>query len=193
MRYGLTQSSGPAEEPITLAEAKLHMRVQTDYTAEDDLIEMYIAAARVVCENITHRQFVTATWAMTMDAFPEVIYLPRPSGISVTSLAYVDTDGSAQTLTDGTEFSTDFTTLVSTIVPFYDTTWPSTRVQKKAVTVTYTAGYGAAAAVPKHVKAAIQMVTADQYEHRLWAHELRVSENRTVMALLAPEIVLEVA
>ena len=194
--YGLTQTAAPAEEPVTTAVAKLHMRVSPDYDTEDDLIDIYIAAARVICENITHRQFVTATWAMTLRAFPtvsangsEVLYLPRPSGISVTSLAYVDTDGEDQTLVDGTDYSTDFTTLVSTISPFYNTTWPSTRDQKKAVTVTYTAGYGAASAVPGNIKAAILMVTADQYEHRMLAHELKVIENKTVMLLLGPAIV----
>ena len=47
----------PAEEPVSLAEARLHLRV--DFTDDDALITSLIAAARQAAETLTGRQFVT--------------------------------------------------------------------------------------------------------------------------------------
>ena len=179
---------------MTLAQAKAQSRIPTEQDAEDSMIEdIDIPAATAYCEHETHRQFITATFTMTLDAFPEVIYLPRPSGLTVTSVAYVDTDGDSQTLVVGTDYSTDFTTLISTIVPFFGTTWPSTRVQKAAVTVTYTAGFGAASAVPAELKKAILLATDDYFYHRTHSTELRLNENPALQRLLAKWAIKEAA
>ena len=58
----------PAVEPVTLAEAKLHLRV--DIADDDPLITTLIGAARVAAENICRRAFVTQQWTLFMDAFP---------------------------------------------------------------------------------------------------------------------------
>ena len=50
----------PAEEPVSLAEAKLHLRV--DIADDDALITALISAARQAAETITGRQIVTARW-----------------------------------------------------------------------------------------------------------------------------------
>lgn len=198
MRYGLSQSAAPAAEPITLAEARLHMRIQTDYTAEDSLIEdALIPAARQYCETVTGRQFITATWVMKMDEFPLVIWLPRPPAITVTSITYLDTAGDSQTVT-AANYTLDTYALKGRITEAYGEVWPSTQSVANAVTVTYTAGYGAAAtAVPETLKAAVLMVVADLYEHRLMQHELpgrmEIMDNPAVARLLAAETVLEAA
>jgi hypothetical protein len=61
-------NTAPAVEPVTLAEAKLHLRV--DFTDDDTLITMLIGAARVAAENICRRAFVTQKWDLYLDAFP---------------------------------------------------------------------------------------------------------------------------
>ncbi|WP_025917676.1 head-tail connector protein [Herminiimonas sp. CN] len=58
----------PAVEPVSLAEAKLHLRV--DFTDDDTLITMLIGAARVAAENICRRAFITQKWDLYLDAFP---------------------------------------------------------------------------------------------------------------------------
>lgn len=192
--YGLDKTTPPTTYPVTLAQAKAQSRIPTDRDAEDPMIEdIHIPAATAYCEHETHRQFITATFTMTLDEFPAVIYLPRPPGATVTSVAYVDTDGADQPLVDGTDYSTDFTTLVSTIMPFYNTTWPSTRAQKAAVTVIYTAGFGAASAVPAELKNAILLATEDYFIHRSHSTELRLQENMALKRLLAIWTVLEAA
>jgi hypothetical protein len=60
----------PAEEPITLAEAKLHLRRDTAFTADDSLITSLISAARRMCEAHVGQAFVTQTLAMHLDGFP---------------------------------------------------------------------------------------------------------------------------
>jgi len=93
---GLTQTVAPAIEPVTNAEARDHLRIST--VDDDILIGTYITAARQYIEGRTNRQFINATWSWTLEAFPNIFYVPRPKLSSVTSIAYLDTAGSSQTL-----------------------------------------------------------------------------------------------
>lgn len=187
---GLVQTAAPASEPITLTEAKLHLRVDT--SADDALITSLIEAARQAAESFCARQFVTATWQYTLDAFPEddTINLPRPPLQSVTTLKYVDTAGATQTLS-ASKYTVDTSKFVGRIVPAYGESWPSTYGHIEDVEVTYVAGYGAAAAVPEAIKAAIKLLVADMYEHREAGTEGRVESNPTVERLLWAYRVLE--
>jgi hypothetical protein len=58
----------PVIEPVTLAQAKQHLRV--DFPEDDTLISMYITAARQYCEKATGRAFYNQTWLRTLDFFP---------------------------------------------------------------------------------------------------------------------------
>lgn len=60
--------TGPIEEPVTLAEAKLHLRVDDNF--DDSLIDMLITSARLHAENVCRRAFVTQKWELYLDAFP---------------------------------------------------------------------------------------------------------------------------
>lgn len=191
MQYALTQTVAPTEEPVTRAEAKLHLKQDT--SDEDSLVDLYIVAAREYCETETARQFITATYTVKFDRFPTVIRLPLPPLGSVTTVAYVDTSGDSQTLTVTTDYVVDSNSLVARITPAYGTSWPSTRDQPNAVTVTYITGYGAASAVPYAAKAAVLMVVGDLYAHRSAGTELRVTRNPAVDSLLATISVKEAA
>jgi uncharacterized phiE125 gp8 family phage protein len=61
---------GPAVEPLSLDEAKLHLRV--DIVDDDELITVLIQAAREYCEEFCHRAFITQTWKLVLDHFPGV-------------------------------------------------------------------------------------------------------------------------
>ena len=58
----------PSEEPVSLWEAKLHLRV--DFDEDDMLIASLITAARQAAETLTGRQFTTARWKQVLDCFP---------------------------------------------------------------------------------------------------------------------------
>lgn len=180
---GLSQTVAPTEEPVSLADVKLHLRV--DGNEENVLIASLIAAAREFCESYTGLQFVTATWAYTLDAFPsqDIIRLPRPPLSSVTTVAYTDAAGDAQTMSSS-DYDVDTTSIEGRLALAYGASWPSTRDEIDAVTITYVAGYGNAQAVPDAAKSAIYMVVADLYEHRESRLEMRVYDNPTVTRLL---------
>ena len=60
--------TAPAAEPVLLADAKLHLRV--DHIADDDLITSLITAAREAAEHLTGRALITQTWERVLGAFP---------------------------------------------------------------------------------------------------------------------------
>jgi uncharacterized phiE125 gp8 family phage protein len=128
-------------EPITLAEAKLHLRV--DDTAEDSLITALISAARETCEDRIEGTVPVTGWRLTLDAFPDAIKLPRGPVASVESVKYIDDDGVEQTLSP-LDYLVDTASMQGYIVPAYGKAWPETRGQINAVTVEYTAGSAAA-------------------------------------------------
>src|SRR5205085_7972655 len=135
----LSLVSPPANEPVSLDEAKEHLRVTS--TDQDNLIRHLISAARIYCENKLGQPIVTQTWDLKLDGFPcDAIRVPRPPLQSVTSITYLDSGGSLQTLNPSTYLVLDSTTppasgpahtppLIGRIESAYGLTWPSTRYQ----------------------------------------------------------------
>lgn len=165
--FRLKQTSAPAAEPVTVAEAKLHCRV--DETADDALIGTLITAARLYCESFTRRAFVTQTWVAYMDAFPtqqDFIYLPKPPLASVTGITYYDTAGTLQTWAASNYIVDAQQTTPGRVSCAYNVSWPLTQPRSNAVTITFTAGYGAYTATPDSIKAAIKLLVGHWYENR---------------------------
>ena len=186
----------PSVEPVSLAEAKAHLRV--DVADDDLLIANLITAARMQAENLCRRAFVTQQYGLYLDSFPLYAYngvingyvpldqspsawmpmrnylvrfrggridLPFPSLVSVESVTYTDTNGVLQTLpTD--QYLVDNISEPGCITPAPNTYWPNTQNRVNAVKISYTSGYGNAAAVPAGVKAWILLRAAALYENR---------------------------
>lgn len=151
-------------EPLSLAQAKQHLRVTSD--DESTLIQALIVTAREQAEAYTGRRFLTQTWDYFLDAFPcAVIVVPNPPLQSVTSLKYFDTAGVEQTLS-ASKYLVDSSSLSGRIAPAYGETWPCTREQLNAVTVRLVCGYGNAAKVPFSIAAAMLLTIGELYEHR---------------------------
>lgn len=154
----------PATEPVTLAEAKAHLRVTE--SAEDALITAMITAARERCEHVLCRALIHQTWELTLDAFPEAIRLDYPPLSSVTSVQYVDPDGNLQNWSS-LEYYVDKAAEPGYVVPGYGSEWPAIRDQANAVIVRYVAGYGAAAsAVPQAIRNWLLLAVGTLYETR---------------------------
>lgn len=136
-------------EPISLAEAKLWLRV--DQSDEDTLIGSLITSVRKAAEHEMQRTLITTTWELVVDAFPAALRLEMPKVLSVVSVKYIDTAGVEQTLSQA-DYLVDMDSEPGYVVPAYGKAWPSTRAQINAVRVRYTAGYGAAATdVPQSI------------------------------------------
>lgn len=185
-RLVLKQTVAPAAEPVTLTEAKAHIRV--DITDDDALITSLIVAAREHVESLTRTQFMPATWRLSLDGFPPAyrlrgafyrqepegtdIILPRPPLTAVSSIKYYDTSGVLQTAsTDLYAAQTDETPGRVTLK--YGQIWPDAQDIANAVQVLYTAGYSTGSdatvsrsAVPQSIKQAIFLLVGHWYENR---------------------------
>lgn len=178
--------TAPSTLPVSLAEAKLHLRI--DAADEDALVTALISAATQGAEQETGRAIMPQTWAVTLDAFPEAIELMRTPVQSVTSVKYFDEAGVQQTL-PGSLYSLDNSEDAgfAYVVPAYDTDWPDTRDQVNAVEVIYTAGYADAAAVPEIIKAWIKLRVGALFENReAWTLGKSIEPNPFVDRLLDP-------
>lgn len=158
----ITPASAP---PVTLAEAKLHLRV--DVADDDALISALLMAATEQAEHQTGRAVMAQTWELTLDAFPDALELTRIPVQSVASVIYADSTGADQTLT-GSAYALDNAddNGPAFVVPAYGTTWPATRDQINAVRVRYVAGYASAADVPESFKSWIKLMVGAMYENR---------------------------
>jgi len=157
----------PAAEPVTLAEAKAHLRVDSDH--EDALITSIIQTARQKAETITHSALITQTWAEIADQFPDgngKIELTLPPVQSIVSIVYRDTEGVDQTLPPESYQLARYV-MPQYVVPAAGYTWPTIPGGLEAVRVTFVCGYGATgAAVPPNVKTWMLLQIGAIYENR---------------------------
>lgn len=173
--------TGPAIDPVSLTDAKAHLRVTNN--SEDAVIGGKLKAARRWCEHHCRRGFITQTLRLRFDSFPELIRLPYGACASITSITYVDEDGVTQTLASG-RYQSDLDGMPARVGPAYGYNWPATRAQMNAVAVTYVVG---AATADDDVKAAVLMVLADLYENREASIiAATYAPNPAVLSLLSP-------
>lgn len=154
----------PASEPVTLAEAKAHLRLEG--TDEDSYVEVLIQAARQHAEAVCWRGVVTQTWEAVLECFPsgDALLLPGGNLASITSVSYTDGDGDAQTMS-AADYEADTVSAPGRLVLAYDATWPSARSQWDAVRVRYVVGWDVAD-VPAPIKQALLLLVSQMYEHR---------------------------
>jgi uncharacterized phiE125 gp8 family phage protein len=164
----------PTVEPVSLADMKLHLRV--DCTADDDLITSLIVAARQWCEDYEHRAYITQTITAKLDYLPSQIILPKPRLQSVTSITYTDTAEAVQTL-NSSLYDVDTYREPGQVTRGYNENYPSVLTTVNSVTIVYVAGYGDAATdVPDKTISAIKLLCAHLYEHRMAVSDLSLEE-----------------
>lgn len=164
--HSLTVSTPPEEEPVSLAEVKLHLHMETDFADEDSKLNRLIAAAREMVEKDCERALMPQTLTLKLDCFPSIIELRRcPVGDSEDiEIEYVDSDGDTQTL-DPEDYRVDATSEPGRIASAYGTYWPTTQPVSGAVTVTFPAGYADADAVPAMAVQAICLLVGHWYRN----------------------------
>lgn len=159
----LKRITAPTVEPVSLLEAKAFLSVETD--DDNVLITSFIVSAREQAEEITRRALITQTWELVLDRLPLSIIIPLPCLQSVTSIKYIDENGTEQTLSSSL-YQVDIDSEPGRIVPAYGCTWPGTRNQINAVRVRYVCGYGLAVAVPQKIKEFIIANVTAKYDGR---------------------------
>lgn len=167
MFTGRTLVSAPAVEPVSLTEAKLHLR--EDGSAQDSLIEdVLIPAARQWVEDRQWRSLITQTWDFTFDRFPSTkrLDLPLPPLQSVTSVSYYDSDNASQTYASA-NYVVDASRTPGMIYLLEGSTWPDTYERPSAVTVRAVCGYGDAGTdVPIKMRQAMYLLIGHWYANR---------------------------
>lgn len=165
--HSLKLTTGPATEPVSLSEAKLHCRREDDFTAEDDLFTELIKAARELVETDTERAFIEQTWTLTLDRFPDVIELRKCPIFDAADveITYLDSDGDSQTLSTD-DYRVDASSEPGRIATAYGVAWPLTYNVTNAITVEFTAGYADSSLVPSIAKQAIKLLVGHWYRNR---------------------------
>ena len=162
----LVLTSPPAVEPVSLSEAKAHMRV--DGTEEDALITALILAARQHLETWLARALITQSWRLALDAWPSssAVDLPLSPLQSVDAVETYDADNVA-TPVPVSEYFVDIFSEPPRVVRTSGDAWPVPGRPANGVEVRFTAGYGDAASdVPQPLRQALHLLIAHWFERR---------------------------
>lgn len=170
MNLALELVTGPEWEPITLAQAKRHLRMFDSDTSEDDDITALIEGARQFVENYTGRVLVDQTWRLTVEPDDTVteIYLRKSPVLAIVSMVSVDTAGDETTIDSTTYELREGASKYPRVVPIGSANWTSADVLK----ITFRAGYAdttgspqdAAAEVPATYRSAMKLWIEANYD-----------------------------
>jgi uncharacterized phiE125 gp8 family phage protein len=154
MLVSLLRTTEPATEPVISSEMEAQLVLSSGFDAAR--VTSIIKAARQIVETDTERSLITQTWTMKLKGWPkdDLVYLFKSPVQTITSVTYLDTSGSAQTLDVDVDFKLNTGT-----VPYLSPIdgWPSLFADddRANVTIVYVAGYGVADDVPDWAKQAI--------------------------------------
>lgn len=167
MMMALKIYTAPTVEPVSLVEAKLHLRVDID--DDDTLISALIVAARQWVETVTSRALISQTWDMWLDAFPasDRIAVPMAPLQSITGIYYTPYGGVETTLSSS-YFSVDIRSIPGRVVLNSGYTWPGdTLIAVNGMRMRFVCGYGAAgSSVPQAIRQAMLLLIGCYYENR---------------------------
>lgn len=157
--------NAPASEPITLAEAKAHLRLEVG--DDDAAVTTAIKAARQWAEQYLWRGIVTQTWELLRDGFPceDHFELPKGNLGTVSFVKYLASVGGSLQTMDSSAYLVDSATEPGLILLPFGSVWPTTADQWNSVQVQYTVGW-AVADVPAPIKQALLLLVSQMYEHR---------------------------
>lgn len=182
---GITQTVATTGDAVTVRDVRDHLYISDD--TFDGRLQGMIRAATDYCQRMTKRQFMPASYRLTLDRFPvDRLELPKAPLRSITTVGYTDTEGSSATVS-----STVYTVVASDhipgfVQPAFGEIWPSTRQEPNAVSVTFAAGYPGRAKIPGTIKQAMLLIVGHWYENRETVLVGSISKEleHTTMALL---------
>lgn len=175
--YRLETVSAPAAEPLSLAEARLFLRL--DGTEENTLVDRLIVTVREAAEQYLRRSLITRTLAVSFDGYvPDAVPLPMGPVAAVTGVTLISRSGESAALTEAA-YRLD----VAGRVVF------STIPAAHRVRIVYTAGYGAEA---EDVPAAIRQGMLAHLARLFDARGEATAMPADALALLSPYRVMGV-
>jgi uncharacterized phiE125 gp8 family phage protein len=161
----LVYRSGPAVEPVSLAEAKAHLRLET--SADDALVTSLIITSRLHIEAALGLALTAQDWTLVLDAWPAtgVVNIPMRPVSAVSVVRVRNADGSPEVIDSGT-YVFEGAGIPPRLVPGAGA-WPTPERAIAGIEIDFTAGFGTtAASVPEPVRQAVKLLVAHWYEHR---------------------------
>jgi len=190
-------------EPVSVGEVREFCRI--DSTREDRLLESYTKVAVSYGENLTKRDFMEKTRKLVLDNFQSIIELPRAplsTAASNVLIEYTNTTGGTSTCVKSSLASclyvVDSNREPGRIILAYDSVWPTVRLEKNAVRITYKSGYAISSVssnvtTPEAIKNWIKMRVNGMYQFRepvIADESLRYLRRDFVDGLLDPYIII---
>jgi len=166
LRYDAANS---VTEPITLAQAKAHLRIDSSFTADDTYITTLISVARSACENYLGYMLArNSAVNFYLDQFPNssVITLNGVWQPGTVAISYYDTTDSLVIFASG--YSVDQQSQPARIMLDDDTNWPDTSENiPSGINIDMTnAGPADVDEIPKAIHQAMLLVIGRYYEIR---------------------------
>lgn len=164
MREHITLTTAPVRRPVSLAEVKDNLRIDSD--DDDTVIDQLINDAVTQVENLIRRPLINRTLTVRFDDFCALMELPKPPLVSVTSVKYTDTDGATQTV-DTSVYHVDIYGMFGNVQLVSGQQWPLVGSYPAPVQIEYVAGYGANPQdTPSPARRAILLLIGHWFENR---------------------------
>lgn len=182
----ITTLAPPAVEPVTVAEAKAHLRI--GFAGEDDLVAGLIAGARARIESASGIAMIRRTLKLQLDSWPRgtvetrVFRLPVRPAVVLGSVMLSDAAGDPVEVTDRFELEAGRSARLIWANGLFP--WPRRRTA--SIEIVYDAGFGEEPEdVADDLRLAVLRLVAHAYQTRdpeTLAHPLPAD----VMGLLSP-------
>jgi uncharacterized phiE125 gp8 family phage protein len=156
----------PQAEPVSLAEAKAHLRIT--HNDEDALLGALIASARRVAEARTGLCFLAQGWTLFRDRWPEdgVIAIPLAPVAAVEELAVFSEDDEKAVI-EASHYVVDFVSRPARLLLRGSRQWQEPGRRLNGIAIKLQAGFGPSAeSVPQPLRQAVLILVAHYYAHR---------------------------
>lgn len=182
--------TAPTEEPVSTAEVRQHLRIDTlddgvEDAAQESELDRMITAARVYAERQTGRTIHEQTLEWVTDRwFGDYIYLPRATPlIAISSLKWKASDGT-ETTVSASDYIADTDSTPGRLVRAYGVSWPSsTLYPSNPIRIRYRAGIATTSPITAaggEYKLPILMLIAGMWENR---ESETVTDMKTIEAI----------
>jgi uncharacterized phiE125 gp8 family phage protein len=164
LRYTLTSAPSASDPVVTTAEMRSFLRI--DDSEEDTVIAALVASAVAALDGrdgLLGRALVTQSWTLKTAGPVDGIIRLVLGGVTAVNTVTTLISGSS---TAWTGYRLNFDAIGAYVEPQDSESWPSYDVRDDAFSLTFTAGYGAASAVPETIKHAVKLLAAARYHQR---------------------------